>query len=184
MAKFKVGDKVVGNSKTKGVYVITKEGWRGVVTRVNSDDIITVKGPDGEGSLINFDVRGECFDLAKDTNKIVITTDGKTTTARMYDGNELVKTAKAKCSPDDTFDFMTGAKLAMERLEGEEKPVNPFKVGDYVKITGNQGDITHYLSDGSVGVVLKAYDYSCFVDGFCNQNRKKNWVCIEDLEKV
>jgi Na+/H+ antiporter NhaA len=32
------------------------------------------------------------------------------------------KTGTAKCSPTDTFDFMTGAKLALERLKEPEKP--------------------------------------------------------------
>ena len=53
--------------------------------------------------------------------KIVITTDGVTTTARKYDGKNFIKEAKAVCSKDDTFNFDVGAKLAMERLL-EEKP--------------------------------------------------------------
>lgn len=54
--------------------------------------------------------------------KIVITTDGVTTTARKYDGKNLIKEAKAVCSKDDTFNFDVGAKLAMERLMAEDKP--------------------------------------------------------------
>lgn len=55
------------------------------------------------------------------TEKIIITTDGVTTTARKYDGKNLIKEAKAVCSKDDTFNFDVGAKLAMERLL-EDKP--------------------------------------------------------------
>ena len=51
--------------------------------------------------------------------KIIITTDGKTTLARLYEGKKVVKTAEAHCSPDDTFDFFVGANLAMERLIGK-----------------------------------------------------------------
>lgn len=51
-----------------------------------------------------------------DEGKIVITTDGKTTTAVLYNGKERVKTAKAECSPEDTFSLATGAKLAIDRL--------------------------------------------------------------------
>lgn len=54
--------------------------------------------------------------------KIVITTDGVTTTAKKYDGKKLIKEAKAVCSKDDTFNFDVGAKLAMERLMAEDKP--------------------------------------------------------------
>ena len=53
--------------------------------------------------------------------KIVITTDGVTTTAKKYDGEKLIKEAKAVCSKDDTFDFDVGAKLAMDRLMAEDK---------------------------------------------------------------
>lgn len=35
------------------------------------------------------------------------------------------KTAKAKCAPDDTFDFAVGARLAFDRLMGETKPEKP-----------------------------------------------------------
>ena len=49
-------------------------------------------------------------------NKIVITTDGTETLARLYDGNKVIKTATAKCSPHDNFSFETGAKIAFERL--------------------------------------------------------------------
>lgn len=48
--------------------------------------------------------------------KIVITTDGKTTLARLFDGKKMVKRAEAKCAPSDTFNFNTGANLAFNRL--------------------------------------------------------------------
>ncbi len=54
-----------------------------------------------------------------DSSKIVITTDGKTTTAKMYDGKKLVKSAKTDCHPDDEFDFIIGASIALERLTGQ-----------------------------------------------------------------
>lgn len=67
--------------------------------------------------------------------KIVITTNGKTTFARLYDGDKVVKTAEAKCNPSDEFDFETGAKLAFERLFAKEFFVNGrryiFDLGKY-----------------------------------------------------
>lgn len=59
-------------------------------------------------------------------NKIVITSDGTETTARLYDGKKVVKTATAKCSPEDKFDFETGATIAFDRLfEKYEKKEEP-----------------------------------------------------------
>ncbi len=59
--------------------------------------------------------------------KVIITTDGETTLARLYNDKKVTKTAQAKCSPDDEFDFMTGAKIAFDRLIGkpEQKPQSP-----------------------------------------------------------
>ena len=48
--------------------------------------------------------------------KIIITTDGKTTTAKLCEGKAHIKTTTAKCNPDDKFDFEVGAKLAFNRL--------------------------------------------------------------------
>lgn len=50
------------------------------------------------------------------TRKIVITTDGRVTTARLIDGKRTIKTATATCSPSDEFSFETGARLAFDRL--------------------------------------------------------------------
>lgn len=54
------------------------------------------------------------FEVADE--KIVITHDGKTTTATMYCDDGTKKVATARCAPEDTFDFNVGAKLAMDRL--------------------------------------------------------------------
>lgn len=58
----------------------------------------------------------DMIDGLADEHKIVITTDGKKTTAKLYDGKKFIKEATAKCSPEDEFDFKIGAELAVERL--------------------------------------------------------------------
>lgn len=58
-------------------------------------------------------------------NKIVITSDGEKTLARLYDGNKIIKTATAKCSPDDDFDFETGATIAFDRLFDKHEKEEP-----------------------------------------------------------
>ncbi len=90
-----------------------------------------------------------------ENKKIVITTDGKETLARLYEGNKVVKSATAKCSRDDAFDFNAGAKLAFERLfetaaEKKEKYYN----GKVVCICAR--------GDGGGFTVGKVYE---FVDG-------------------
>ena len=53
--------------------------------------------------------------------KIIITSDGRETVAKWYDGKKLVKTSIARCNPKDEFDFWTGAKLTIERLDEPKK---------------------------------------------------------------
>lgn len=71
--------------------------------------------------------------------KIVITTDGKTTTAKLYDGRETIREAKAVCSDADTFDFNIGAGIALARLAGRPflgvNPPQPEYSPDDVRLT-------------------------------------------------
>lgn len=60
----------------------------------------------------------------KNQNIIIYRNGNKVIAKNKLTGN----TAEAKCHPDDEFDFMTGAKLAFDRLI--EKP--KFKIGDKV----------------------------------------------------
>lgn len=145
MGKFKVGDKVIGNDKS--IYSVTCKGWIGTVTKVR-DDLIWVHGL---GSLTEdgFQVKAECFDFYKDPvdQKIVITTDGKTTTAVLYDGKRRIKDAKATCAPSDKFDFGIGSALAVERLMGNPKATlsekNKFlNVRIYIINTGDSSTFT------------------------------------------
>ena len=66
--------------------------------------------------------------------KIVVTTDGKTTLARLFDGKTMVKRAEAKCAPSDVFDFGIGAELAVKRLMGEKPVTEPVKDSEPAKL--------------------------------------------------
>lgn len=48
--------------------------------------------------------------------KIIITTDGKTTLARLFSGTRVIAHAKAVCSQEDEFSFIVGSNLAFSRL--------------------------------------------------------------------
>lgn len=48
--------------------------------------------------------------------KIVVVQDKNRVTASLYDGGKKVAAGVAKCSPEDTFDFATGARIAFDRL--------------------------------------------------------------------
>lgn len=131
MAKFKIGDRVI--AKKNAPYKIATNGWKGVVVELHGN---TIRVTDVTGGT-DFTVDPKYFDLDTTTDqKIVITTDGTTTTAKMYHGKTVAKAAESKCNPDDRFDFETGAKLAFNRLLGADvsEDNGGFKVGDVVRI--------------------------------------------------
>ena len=155
LCKFKVGDMVIGNDKANKHYNITKKGWVGEITFIGRDNRIMVKGLGLEGDVV---VDSSYFDLYKpaSNNKIVITTDGKVTTASLYNGKEKIKTAKSSCHPEDTFDFNTGAKIAFDNLIGEAgeehkvKPKELLKNGMFVLSQDNDWYIV--VDDKFIGV--------------------------------
>lgn len=162
--KYKVGDKVIvrkwddmerefgvdrhGDINAKCIFVTGMRQFCGKTLTIQS---ITRQG--------NYTVKETAFIFSEDTfeknntQKIVITTDGVETLARLYEGDKVVKKATAKCSPDDTFDFNVGAKIAFERLMNDvgkwrvvhRKP----KVGDYIRL------VIASFSFNKIGDILK-----------------------------
>jgi len=142
--KFKVGDTVYAEWMShKGEAVVVEVdplGKNGMTYRVQFSDA------DNPLWVYDRDVR------AISKNRIVIESDGTTTTATLFDREQKVKTAESKCSPDDTFDFVTGAKLAFDRLiSGENKS---YKCGNKVRVISD--GCFHEYKIGSI-VTLKEY---------------------------
>lgn len=77
--------------------------------------------------------------------RIVVTAEKPFTTARYYLGHELISTAKAKCHPDDKFDFAAGASLAAARLVQDMKTREQFPgfFGKMVCITRDASCFTY-----------------------------------------
>lgn len=128
--KFKVGDIVVGNKKANVAYGITTEGSKLKVTRTEKYKFSATLLYSPYYSHFNgreYTLDYDCFDLITEGDKIVITTDGVTTTAKMYRGKEVIKKAEAKCAPGDKFDFEFGARLAMDRLVEDTKKKEKIK---------------------------------------------------------
>lgn len=103
--------------------------------------------------------------LAVSRPKIVITTDGKTTTAKMYKGKKLLKAAESRCSPEDTFDFAVGAKLALERVTKKEPK---FKIGQFVRVIEN--DTCQFFKGQPVKITEVSEDY-VMCEGYLRYNQ-------------
>ena len=76
------------------------------------------------------------FELVTDNKEITIRQKGRKVIAVMTEDGKYVKSAKAKCSPTDVYDFEVGAKLAFSRLMGEDTSIRevkrPAKVGEWI----------------------------------------------------
>lgn len=130
--KFKVGDKVriredlvVGRTYggiTNYPFLSEKDGNLGVqtITRItNSGNYRLDKA--------TFTYTGEMLELAEEKNseKLVIYHNGNKTIAKYYKGNKTFE-AESKCSPEDEYDFKTGAELAMNRVIDKAKEENEY----------------------------------------------------------
>lgn len=183
--KFKVGDIVVGNEKASWNYGVTKRGVKLKVTQVNNNGSfvgIIISEPRGKyvGQTfgVGCELKPECFDLVTEGDKIVITTDGVTTTAKMYCGKTVIKKAEAKCAPGDKFDFEFGARLAMDRLVKDTKSGRT-TINDVIdSMTKKQKDTMYYLvgqairkkdEDSTISKVLSIedFDWNDFKSGKC-----------------
>ncbi|MEA4919355.1 MAG: hypothetical protein VB078_00305 [Clostridiaceae bacterium] len=140
--KYKPGDRIIGIKDYGGKKI---KGQMGTVRTVINASIGVewdndVKGHDGNGYFKcaighGYIVGEDCIDFLK-PSKILITTDGTTTLARLYEGKKVIKSAKVKYNPADAstfpFAFTEGAGWAFEKLTGltvehrnktENKPV-------------------------------------------------------------
>lgn len=127
--KFNIGDKVkvLGNSGRANIgYVFDMKRYSGDISEITSFRFYGNHRVCYRLKNIPYDWDESLLEAVKNENKIVITTNGTTTRAALYDGHKLIREAKAICSKEDVFDFETGAKIAFDKLKSgkELKPLN------------------------------------------------------------
>nr|DAH31284.1 MAG TPA: Nitrile hydratase beta subunit [Bacteriophage sp.] len=175
--KFKVGDRVKVKKNTVTLNIRTV-GECGTVKKFLTDNYYSVEfdkfvgGHDCKGFAkygYGWNCAEDALDLVKHQNETIVIyrNDNKVVALDKSTGEK----AEAKCNPADEFDFRTGAKLAFNRLMGEDvKPDNSVrevkrkaKVGEYIKIVDAQpwmipyknGDIFKVISTSKPGVVIE-----------------------------
>lgn len=178
MSKFKVGDIIKPNKDSDGIYRFTNTSSMksGVVRRILGDGCVEIyvtkwikkdtNSPD------DFNVNEKYFDLVgKESEKrsVHITWDGESKTVRaVYKvGNAVVDRREANCHPDDNFDFFTGAKLALERIEvnsdiEEHIESDEIKIGDIVTVVDDgegYSTNTKWFTDNGYEEFLPRYAY-------------------------
>lgn len=163
--KYKVGDRVRIKTNLKGparsgTFLNPKmRKWEGKVMTIESVGHSTYRMLEDVGELLP----GEGWLWAEDwiegradNFKIVITTDGNTVLARLYEGKKVIEEAKATCSKDDKFVFATGAQLAFDRLLGNEPKKEEWFTGKMVRI--RDLTLTDYPNKGKVYYYKDGYE--------------------------
>jgi hypothetical protein len=147
-SKFKVGD-IVKVKKNAAILNIRTLGECGTVKKLLTDNYYSVEfdkfvgGHDCKGFAkygYGWNCAEDALDLVKHQNETIVIyrNDNKVVALDKSTGEK----AEANCNPADEFDFRTGAKLAFNRLMGEDaKPDNGVrevkrkaKVGEYIKV--------------------------------------------------
>lgn len=141
--KYKVGDKVRIRNVAVGSIAGGLEfydfmqgaiGLIGTITKALFDETYMIRIDKSERtSTLRYDYSalywpGEWLKpvtSTKNTKKLVVTSYGTTTVAKLLDGKTTIKTAEAKCSKNDVFCFETGARIAVDRLLGKSEPEKP-----------------------------------------------------------
>ena len=139
MAKFKVGDQVIGNALANQKYSITTEGTIWTVGNVGTQ-YIQIVGDQGE----DYWVSPECFDLL--VRPIIIRRIGnKVIVENAVTGAK----AEAKCSPEDEFDFYVGAQIAFRRLLTDRRVLPQDRLEELCRGSIHVGDKVRVIEGAS-----------------------------------
>lgn len=160
--KYKVGDRVrikteLADRTSSGVCLNPKmRKWAGRVMTIESVTAHTYRMLEDIGELrpgVGWVWGDDWIEGLADNFKIVITTEGSTVLARLYEGKKVLEEAKATCSKDDKFVFGTGAQLAFDRLLGNEPKKEEWFTGKMVRTVSVFGTLlpsgkVYYFKDG------------------------------------
>lgn len=214
--KFKVGDRVKVKKNTNTINRRTV-GECGTVKKLLTDNYCSVefdKFVGGHGCCglakdgYGWNCAEDALDLVKHQNETIVIyrNDNKVVALDKTTG----KKAEAKCNPADEFDFRTGAKLAFNRLMGEDAKTyvgvrevkRKAKVGEYVKVVNakhfivpyKNRDILKVLDVKDVGCLCEKSDNKCFLwheeyvvlENYKPEKEpeKKDEICVGDTVKV
>lgn len=171
--KFKVGDRVVEKKgQKKGIVVDFSKDYENVLVKFGGWN----EGHDGRGHTESGKTYygkhcwyfcEEQLEIIKDETIVIYRNDNKVVALDKSTGEK----AEANCNPADEFDFRTGAKLAFNRLMGEDvKPDNGVrevkrkaKVGEYIKIVDAKPFLIPY-ENGEIFIVIGVKDATCEVE--------------------
>lgn len=180
--KFKVGERYKSGCFADNGAVIE-------ITEINGETCF-YKDVVGKSVGFNHFNRGSLFASALeevDETIVIYRNDNKVVALDKSTGEK----AEAKCNPADEFDFRTGAKLAFNRLMGEDvksdngvrEVKRKAKVGEYVKVVYAMPCLIHY-KNGDIFKVNRVTPSGCI----CKKSEKnvglwhKEYVVLENYK--
>ena len=109
---------VVGSLR-EGSYTISWDNWNeghnGDIPYIKDNSCLFV-----EKEVVELVAKGEPKQKEEPKYNIVLFRQGNKVIAKMTEGKKVIKTAEAKCSPEDTFNFFIGSQIALQRLMAEQ----------------------------------------------------------------
>ena len=200
--KFKVGERYTSK-------LFVDKGAVIEITKI-SGDVVSYKDIAGRTySVKNFEIGSLFSDMLKKVGSetiVIYRNDNKVIALDKSTGEK----AEANCNHADEFDFRTGAKLAFNRLMGEDvKPDNGVrevkrkaKVGEYIKIVDAKPFLIPY-ENGEIFRVIGVKNSTCDVENSVKrcfvwhreyvvlenykpekEPEKKDEICVGDTVKV
>lgn len=166
--KFKVGERYTSK-------LFVDKGAVIEITEI-SGDVVSYKDIAGRTySVKNFEIGSLFSDMLKKVGSETIVIYRKDNKVIALDKSTGEK-AEAKCNPADEFDFRTGAKLAFNRLMGEDVKLDngvrevkrKAKVGEYVKVV-NEKSVFNTYKNGEIFKVTYVTRSGCI----CKNSEKK-----------
>ena len=190
MAKYKVGDKVrIVDHRTDNMHHFGKmDKWLGKVMTIRECLFSGYWMEEDSGENIGFgwrwddDMISGLAEPEREPCTVELRFDGMITTATLKRGGRDVKTAEARCNPEDTYSRAEGARVAVERLfekkRKEDKPekYTP-KVGDKFKIVRK----SHYHGF-SIGETVRLIRICEQGKRYENCRGLGQWVCDYDVK--
>lgn len=192
MAKYKCGDKVrIVSKRTQQCWNPYMDKYLGktmtiIKSGINSEGVYYCMEEDLDDFLGHWcwyeDMIAGLAEPEREPCTVELRFDGMITTATLKRGGRDVKTAEARCNPEDTYSRAEGARVAVERLfekkRKEDKPekYTP-KVGDKFKIVRK----SHYHGF-SIGETVRLIRICEQGKRYENCRGLGQWVCDSDVK--
>lgn len=116
----------------------------------------------GDGWMWDDSMISGLAEPAREPCTVELRFDGMITTATLKRGGRGVKTAEARCNPEDTYSRAEGARVAVDRLFEKKRKEDKPKIGDKFVVTVKGGKFDHGFGIGDIVTLVRIQQDGCF----------------------